>query len=227
MSYGDKMFPYAAQAARALNVPTGFVLAMWDLESGTGQSRLARENNNHAGIKKNSRGADGPGFDNVHAHYNSINSFVADYIRVLGTLSYYADFRSVADAGGSLDDLINAIHKSPYATDPLYGTKLAARYKARGYYEYDNIEPPSQEPLPEIEPGVPAQPRPQPREKSPAELVYAYYLSLKDNWQKLKDEHLKEMFPYLPVIVVAGVVALAGFFIPALIRLDIDKGPSG
>lgn len=109
-AYRTQMQSYANRAAAALNMPADVILAQWALESGNGSSSLAKQHNNHGGIKytsnsKTARKISGSPF----ADYASVNDFVTDYIRVL-SLSYYKDVR----AAGSVEDTIKALGASPY-----------------------------------------------------------------------------------------------------------------
>lgn len=104
------MKPYADRAGQALDMPGEVILAQWRLESASGTSRLAVQQNNFGGIKysqysKTAQKVAGTEF----ARYGSIDAFVTDYIRVM-SLSYYKDVR----AAGSATDTAIALGKSPY-----------------------------------------------------------------------------------------------------------------
>lgn len=98
-AYWMKMTPYANRVASATGIPASFVLAQWSLETGDGSSRAATQLNNHAGIKANSLGADYDG--GTYAGYNSINSFVSDYIRFFNKPVHpnYAKAKELAKKG--------------------------------------------------------------------------------------------------------------------------------
>jgi flagellum-specific peptidoglycan hydrolase FlgJ len=115
-SYIEKMRPYAIKASNGTGLPVELILAQWGHETGWGTSSVSKRANNHGGIKYTSHADYQSG---AYAGYNSLNSFVQDYIRVMN-LSYYKDVR----AAGSLEEKVTALDKSPYAEDPRYGEKL-------------------------------------------------------------------------------------------------------
>lgn len=129
------MTPYAKKASKKLGggVTYQAILTQWSLETGYGTSRIAKEHNNHAGIKNNSHGAD---YDaGTYAGYNSLDSFVNDYVRVMN-LSYYDDVRK---EGSTADDLTQ-LHKSPWATDPKYGEKLKGVFEGLNFSDIKDVE---------------------------------------------------------------------------------------
>lgn len=121
MGYIKTMTPYAKKASDMLDgrLHWTVILAQWVHETGFGRSQAVKEHNNHAGIKSNSSGRDYDG--GLYAGYNSTDSFVRDYVRTMN-LSYYNKVR------GDIDNQITELHKSPWATDPAYGSKLQRVY---------------------------------------------------------------------------------------------------
>jgi flagellum-specific peptidoglycan hydrolase FlgJ len=133
MSYGSEMMPYAKKTGSQLGMPPEVILAQWSLETGYGGSSLAKNHNNHAGIKNNSRGRDYVA--GAYAGYNSINSFVDDYVRVM-RLSYYDKVRSA----GSVRDTVIELHKSPWAEDTKYDDKMFSVLKKIGTVVSNPVE---------------------------------------------------------------------------------------
>lgn len=125
MSYKDtyvaKMTPYAKKASSSLNIPYQVILTQWAHETGYGTSALVkRGSNNHAGIKSSSRGKDF--VSGQYSGYNSLDSFVRDYVRVMN-LSYYDKVRSTGSTG-DINKTIDALHESPWAEDTKYDQKM-------------------------------------------------------------------------------------------------------
>lgn len=121
--YYSKMKPYADRAAQSLGIPVSVILAQWSLETGSGTSAAAKNNNNHAGIKSNSLGSEYNG--GTYAGYRSLDGFVKDYIRVMN-LSYYDKVRA---AGNNVDAVVRALDASPWAEDKQYGNKIMSIIK--------------------------------------------------------------------------------------------------
>lgn len=117
-SFEQKMEPYARRAAKKIHgsVHWQSILDQWALESGYGTSSLATHANNYAGIKYTSHADFKSG---AYSGYNSIDSFVNDYARVLN-LSYYNSVR----APGTIQQDLTALGAGPYAQDKSYGSKL-------------------------------------------------------------------------------------------------------
>lgn len=112
----SSMSGYAMTAGAALGMPYQVILAQWAHESAYGTSDLANRAKNFAGIKYNDNADFKSG---SYAGYNSIPSFVQDYIRVM-RLPYY---NGVRNADG-IRETIEELGKSPYAEDKSYADKL-------------------------------------------------------------------------------------------------------
>lgn len=112
--YVARMRPYADQASAATGLPADVILAQWGVETGWGTSNLARNHNNHGGIKWVGGRSKFQAYESgSFAGYKSIADFVADYSRVLN-LSYYAHVRAAARAGASPGQVALALGNSPY-----------------------------------------------------------------------------------------------------------------
>lgn len=121
-AYLNEMLPYAMQASNSLGIDPNLILAQWAHETGYGTSNVS-QNNNHGGIKYTGRSPYQAGKANGHATYSSVDQFVKDYVRVMN-LSYYDKVRGAS----SVQDTIEALHRSPYATDPSYGSKVEKHF---------------------------------------------------------------------------------------------------
>lgn len=115
-SFFSEMQGYAMTAGAVLGMPYQVILAQWAHESSYGSSDLAVRAKNFAGIKYNDNADFKSG---SYAGYNSIATFVKDYIRVL-QLPYYNEVRNA----GGIKETIQALGRSPYAEDTSYADKL-------------------------------------------------------------------------------------------------------
>ena len=97
-------------------------------ESAWGHSELTKKNNNLFGIKGRGRsfktkehldGKNHTVMAEFKAYYSWAESF-KDYFRLLETSRHYTKVRKAK----TVVNAIQAIHESPYATDPNYGAKL-------------------------------------------------------------------------------------------------------
>lgn len=135
LDYFYRMFPYAKQAAAGTGVPVAVILAQWAHETGFGTSDVAKNANNHGGIKYADGFSIADGKYGAYAKYNTLDKFVQDYIRVMN-LSYYADVR----AAGSDQGAIDALGMSPYAEDPAYSSKISGIYSVYGLSGFNTYQ---------------------------------------------------------------------------------------
>ena len=135
----NRYLDYAKQAAAAVDMPVSVVLGQWALESDYGRSNRAVNHNNLGGIKYSSNGFGSPVGDGF-ARYDSIGSYVKDYIRVM-KLGYYDKVR----AAGGVDDTILELAKSPYDAGHYGGSgkSILNIVKGSGWAEFDNMLMPS------------------------------------------------------------------------------------
>lgn len=136
-AYLERMRPYADQASAATGLPAEVILAQWGVETGWGDSNLARNHNNHGGIKWIAGRSKFQAYQSgLFAGYKSISDFVADYIRVMN-LPYYAHVRAAARAGASPEQVALALGNSPYdeggyAVNGVKGQKIVLALRAFG-----------------------------------------------------------------------------------------------
>ena len=160
MQGGDQRLEYirkwsdtAVQQMIASGVPASITLAQGCLESANGTSRLAREANNHFGIK--CRGWHGPSFLQDD---DTKNECFRSYDNAEQSFSDHSDFLRYNDRYATLFDLpptdykswARGLKKAGYATDPLYAEKLIKIIEEYRLWEYDildesqiNVMPPS------------------------------------------------------------------------------------
>ena len=125
-------------------VPASITLAQACLESANGTSTLARQANNHFGIK--CRGWSGPAF----RHDDDLkDECFRSYDNAEESFSDHSDFLRYNDRYASLFDLdptdykgwARGLKKAGYATDPAYAEKLIKIIEDYRLYEYDVIKP--------------------------------------------------------------------------------------
>lgn len=138
---------HAQQAAKVSGVPASITMAQAILESGSGNSGLARNANNFFGIKAN--GWDGKtvtmktgeyrGGKNVtesasfRAYTSPTESFI-DHANFLKKNSRYKKIFTMTDPYKIADEL----QRAGYATDPNYANKLKQIIKTYDLTKYDN-----------------------------------------------------------------------------------------
>lgn len=133
----------AVEQMIASGVPASITLAQGCLESANGTSRLAREANNHFGIK--CRGWRGPSFlqddDEKGECFRSYDSAEKSF-------SDHSDFLRYNDRYAFLFDLnptdykgwARGLKKAGYATDPQYAEKLIKIIEDYRLWEYDRLD---------------------------------------------------------------------------------------
>ena len=157
-SYTAYVKQYKDIAVRQMNkegIPASIIMAQALLESGAGTSYLAREANNHFGIKCNSQWT-GPSVkkDDDHKNecfrkYDQVEDSFSDHSAFLKRERYASlyklpitDYKSWA----------HGLRAAGYATDPAYGDKLIRIIETYHLYELDNVDTSTS---PEIEPETP------------------------------------------------------------------------
>jgi hypothetical protein len=114
--------PYAEDAHDRTGIPVSVILAQWGLESAFGTSWIAQQGNNYAGIKYGSSkgNQDGPGIiapdgSGPYGIYNSWARFTNHYAAILEDMPEYAGLRATVEAGGSPEDILQALSESRWA----------------------------------------------------------------------------------------------------------------
>ena len=142
--YIRKWSETAVEQMIASGVPASITLAQACLESANGTSTLARQANNHFGIK--CRGWSGPAF----RHDDDLkDECFRSYDNAEESFSDHSDFLRYNDRYTSLFDLdptdykgwARGLKKAGYATDPAYAEKLIKIIEDYRLYEYDVIKP--------------------------------------------------------------------------------------
>ncbi len=151
-------------------IPASITLAQGLLESGAGQSTLAREANNHFGIKCSSSW-DGPTYYRKDDDRNKRGQLIKSCFRKYGSASesYLAHsvFLTTQNRYAALFELhhtdykgwAHGLKKAGYATDPAYARKLIELIDKYQLYQYDHDQPESETITEVDQPKTPSQTR--------------------------------------------------------------------
>ena len=140
-NYIDQYAKLAVSEMRRTGVPASITLAQGILESGNGQSRLAKEGNNHFGIKCHEDWEGKTMFmdddlqDECFRVYNNPRRSFKDHSNFLATRSRYADLFLLDPT-----DYIawsKGLKAAGYATNPTYAEKLIRIIEDEQLYQYD------------------------------------------------------------------------------------------
>lgn len=140
-NYIKEYAPIAVQQMKLHNVPASITLAQGLLESGAGQSTLARESNNHFGIKcgrgwkGRSVRADDDARNECFRAYRKVEDSYEDHsLFLVGNQRYSSLFRlNKTDYKG----WARGLKRAGYATDPSYANKLITIIETYDLYKYD------------------------------------------------------------------------------------------
>lgn len=141
LEYAKKFSDLAIKNMKNSGVPASITLGQGILESASGNSFLAREGNNHFGIKCHSWTgkkiyADDDKKNECFRKYNSVYDSYADHAEFLRRGSRYTFLfeLDVTDYKG----WAKGLSKAGYATDPKYAEKLINLIERHELYQYDS-----------------------------------------------------------------------------------------
>lgn len=139
-AYIDKYKNAALIEQRDNGIPVSITLAQGLLESAAGTSRLAREGNNHFGVKCH-RGYHGDSTyigKTCYRKYRSVHESYLDHSRFLKGKRYESLFKlPLTDYRG----WAHGLKRCGYATDPLYAEKLISMIETYGLDQYVDQSP--------------------------------------------------------------------------------------
>ncbi|MDO5665440.1 MAG: glucosaminidase domain-containing protein [Bacteroidia bacterium] len=144
-TYEDYINKYSDVAVRHMDnyqIPASIKLAQGLLESGAGMSELARQSNNHFGIKCH-RGWRG---ESVYAADDTPNDCFRKYRKVEESYEDHSEFLTTGSRYRELFDLsitdykgwARGLQKTGYATDRAYANKLIKLIEDYELYRFDN-----------------------------------------------------------------------------------------
>lgn len=141
MEYVENYSSYAIQNMRMYRVPASITLAQGILESGSGNSELARKSNNHFGIKCGSHWTGGKTYHDDDAKnecfrtYKSVLDSYNDHSKFLTTNNRYINLFTL-----QIDDYkswAKGLSKAGYATNPNYASRLINIIEDLKLYSFD------------------------------------------------------------------------------------------
>lgn len=170
---------------REYGIPASITLAQGLLESAAGTSKLAREGNNHFGIKchRSWRGDSVFSGKTCYRKYRSANDSYNDHSKFLKAKRYESLFTlEITDYRG----WAHGLKRCGYATDPLYAEKLINMIETYGLDKYVD-EKPSRE---EHKPNRPKRDHPLLRHPTKRRHDLNYIMAvLGDTYQDIADEY--------------------------------------
>ena len=143
LDYVKKYAPLAKSEASLYGIPASITLAQGLLESNVGDSRLARKNNNHFGIKcfsrKCSKGHCSNFTDDSHKDffrkYANVSASYRAHSKLIKNGKRYRSLFKLEKT--NYKGWANGLRKAGYATDKKYGIKLIRLIDGLGLDEYD------------------------------------------------------------------------------------------
>jgi hypothetical protein len=140
--YIEKYAPLAVEQQALYGIPASITLAQGLLESGNGNSRLAREGNNHFGIKCGGTW-NGPSLrhddDAAQECFRSYESVEESYIDHSLFLSERQRYRGLFDLDPKdYKGWAHGLKAAGYATNPVYAELLIKIIEEHQLYRYDN-----------------------------------------------------------------------------------------
>lgn len=141
-SYIERYAAIAVQEMKKFGVPASITLAQGLLESNAGASRLARQNNNHFGIKcfsKSCRPGHCSNFtDDTHKDFFRKYKNAWESYRAHSLFLKRSRYKHLSNYGTKdYEKWAHGLKKAGYATDKRYAFKLIQLIKALKLYEYD------------------------------------------------------------------------------------------
>ncbi len=150
LEYIETYKSLAMRHQKKYGIPASITLAQGLIESGAGQSELAREANNHFGIKchNNWRGKriyhNDDGLNDCFRQYEDPEDSFEDHARFLQRSRYASLFKlKVTDYRG----WAKGLKACGYATDQSYANKLIQTIELYELYQYDGLNRPKGRPI--------------------------------------------------------------------------------
>jgi hypothetical protein len=143
-AYIEKYKILAIKQQKAYKIPASITLAQGLLESAAGNSRLARQGNNHFGIKCKDEWRGGRIYhdddekDECFRTYRSVEESYNDHSLFLAKRKYYVSLfdLDIHDYKG----WAHGLQRCGYATDKSYGTKLVSIIETYDLHKYDKAK---------------------------------------------------------------------------------------
>jgi hypothetical protein len=145
-SYIDQYASYAMEQQRKYGIPASITLAQGIIESANGKSQLARNENNHFGVKATKSWLDAGGKYGLYTD-DAKNEKFCSYASVGDSYEHHSKFlknnsRYAACFKLSSDDYkgwANGLQRAGYATNKSYAQSLIAVIERNGLDKYDQL----------------------------------------------------------------------------------------
>jgi hypothetical protein len=145
-SYVDQYADYAMEQQRKYGIPASITLAQGIIESANGKSQLARNENNHFGVKATKAWLDAGGKYGLYTD-DAKNEKFCSYVSVGDSYEHHSKFlknnsRYAACFKLSSDDYkgwANGLQRAGYATNKSYAQSLIAVIECNGLDKYDQM----------------------------------------------------------------------------------------
>jgi LysM repeat protein len=143
-AYIEKYKTLAVKQQKTYNIPASITLAQGLLESAAGSSRLARQGNNHFGIKckEEWRGGriyhDDDEKNECFRTYKTVEDSYLDHSLFLSKRKYYVSLFNLAPY--DYKGWAYGLQQCGYATDKSYGSKLVNIIETYELYKYDKAK---------------------------------------------------------------------------------------
>jgi hypothetical protein len=145
-SYVDQYADYAMEQQRKYGIPASITLAQGIIESANGKSQLARNENNHFGVKATKAWLDAGGKYGLYTD-DAKNEKFCSYASVGDSYEHHSKFlknnsRYAACFKLSSDDYkgwANGLQRAGYATNKSYAQSLIAVIERNGLDKYDQM----------------------------------------------------------------------------------------
>jgi hypothetical protein len=145
-SYVDQYAEYAMEQQRKYGIPASITLAQGIIESANGKSQLARNENNHFGVKATKAWLDAGGKYGLYTD-DAKNEKFCSYASVGDSYEHHSKFlknnsRYAACFKLSSDDYkgwANGLQRAGYATNKSYAQSLIAVIERNGLDKYDQM----------------------------------------------------------------------------------------
>src|SRR5690606_3580331 len=141
-NYIEQYKEIAKDNMRTHGIPASITLAQGILESGSGNGRLAKEANNHFGIKCHTGWTgekihhDDDALQECFRKYRHASESFRDHSLFLTSRSRYSDLFLLKK--GDYQSWAKGLRKAGYATDPKYPDKLISLIERYQLYRYDD-----------------------------------------------------------------------------------------
>lgn len=159
--YIDQYAPIAVANCKTYGIPASIILAQGILESGSGNSKLAKNANNHFGIKCHNDWQGGRFYqdddskDECFRSYDDVRESFRDHALFLTSKKRYAFLFQLKPT--NYKGWAKGLKKAGYATNPQYPQLLIGIIETYELYRFDNMDT---ETLPDNKPLVSGQTKP-------------------------------------------------------------------